>query len=89
MVRFIQTILFSVVSFHMQSSYHCYSDSLTLYDGKSIEYGTPNTAYCGSKGPDQFRTSTNAAILVFKSDNWYNHPGRITNILSNYCTIDR
>ena len=58
-----QVIVFSVVTFSVIYSEGCEEDSLTLYDGHSMDSNTPSRVYCGSVGPDHFITTTNHAIL--------------------------
>ena len=77
----VKVILFSVLSFSVESGSGCVSDSLTLYDGHSADDSTPHYKYCGSVGPDDFRTSTNTAILVFRTNSWINEAGTIIRLL--------
>ena len=59
-----QVIVFVFTSFDLEYEPLCTSDSLTLFDGESVN-ARPIEKYCGSDAPQPVSTSGNVATMLF------------------------
>ena len=64
----LQVIEFMFMSFTLESDSSCSYDSLTIYDGASVNEASSLGPFCGYVEPQYMYTTRNTAILIFQSD---------------------